>query len=175
MLPDVDKAARLSPDGRYRYWLRRRWAGRDGVGVRYRLVTFVMLNPSTADAELDDPTIRRCQSFARSWGYDGIMVVNLYALRSTDPKGLWLDGDPVGPRNDSHLRIAAFFAQYDDTPIVAAWGANARPERVAEVLAIPHMDRLTCLGVTKDGSPRHPLYVRGDTPTTAWPPPGRVT
>lgn len=168
--PEVQKDALLSDDGRYRYWLRRRWAGHDGVGINYRLVTFVMLNPSTADAELDDPTIRRCTGFARSWGYDGLIVVNLYALRSTDPKGLWAAQDPVGPRNDGNLCAAALWAHRDDTPIVAAWGANARPDRVAEVLALPHMDRLTCLGVTKDGAPRHPLYLPSAATLTPWSP-----
>ncbi|CDY79414.1 hypothetical protein BGLT_02195 [Caballeronia glathei] len=123
---------------------------------------FLMLNPSTADATLDDPTIRRCRSFAAAWGMDGITVANLYALRSTDPAGLWLHADPIGPENDDHLyELAVTHGR-----VVCAWGANARADRVA---AVVHLLRhagaqLTCLGTTKSGAPRHPLYVRGDQP-----------
>lgn len=150
-------SAWFSGCGTYRYRLGRRW----GLAVDTP-VTFVMLNPSTADAREDDPTIRRCIGFARSWGFGRLVVVNLYALRSTDPRGLWRHADPVGPDNDEHLADAAFVAASQDAPLVAAWGANARPDRVAEVLALPHMDRLTALGTTKSGAPRHPLYLRAD-------------
>lgn len=153
--------ALMTEDGRYRYWLERRW----GSGP---WVTFVMLNPSTADATEDDPTIRRCVGFAKSWGLAGLMVVNLYALRSTDPKGLWTDDDPVGPRNDFHLRTAALDAAMGGTPLVAAWGANAKPSRVAQVRAMPGMDRLSHLGLTKAGAPKHPLYLRADLQPTRW-------
>lgn len=153
--------ALVSPDGFYRYWLTRTW----GTGGH---ATFVMLNPSTADANEDDPTIRRCIGFAKAWGLGGLRVVNLYALRSTDPKGLWKASDPVGPDNDHWLREAAFHAVRLGLPIVAAWGANAKPGRVAQVLALPSMDRLTALGVTKDGAPRHPLYLRADSRLSPW-------
>lgn len=89
-------SAVLSDDGQYRCQLERTWGFGDAV-------TFVMLNPSTADARKDDPTIRRCLSYARSWGYDGIRVVNLYALRSSDPKMLKTVADPVGPENDAWI------------------------------------------------------------------------
>lgn len=145
----------ISECGRYRYWLTREW----GEGP---LVTFVMLNPSTADAEQDDPTIRRCMGYARSWGYDGITVVNLYALRSTDPRQLWRADDPIGPSNDQYLTTAAMRAALDDAPIVAAWGANARSDRVLAVRALRCMDRLSVLALTKAGTPRHPLYLRAD-------------
>lgn len=142
--------ARLSDDTRHRYTLGRRWG--DGPHA-----VFVMLNPSTADADQDDPTIRRCVAFARAWGLDGIHVVNLYAWRATQPADLWLAADPVGPENDYFLACAAAEAAHSGLPIIAAWGANARPERVAHVLTIRGMDRLTALGVTKDGAPKHPL------------------
>lgn len=157
----VDKDAAISADGKYRWWLTREWWGNAKA-------TFVMLNPSTAGPSLDDPTIRRCIGFAKTWGLGGIRVVNLYALRSTDPKGLWLADDPVGPENDKHLIDAALAAQVTDSPLIAAWGANARPDRVAHVLALPFFDRLTALGVTKDGAPRHPLYLRADATLTPW-------
>ncbi len=156
--------ATLSPDGLYRYSLGRRWAPPDEEA---RWVTFVMLNPSTADAALDDPTIRRCRGFAQSWGAGGMHVVNLYAYRATSPAALWVVPDPVGPDNDRTLTGYAAMGW----PMVAAWGANARRDRVAEVLdLIRDCPPLRCLGTTKAGDPRHPLYVKGDTPLTEWGP-----
>lgn len=153
----------ISPCGRYRYSLVRAW------GSGGRLARFVMLNPSTADATADDPTIRRCIGFARLWGLDGLAVVNLYALRSTDPAGLWAaDVDPVGPDNDRHLWAAAVHASDAETPLVAAWGVNAKASRIEAVLDLPGMHRLQALGITKAGQPRHPLYLRRDAQLTRW-------
>lgn len=153
----VNADAILSPDGRYRYLLRRTWSPEVVSAV------FVMLNPSTADATVDDPTIRRCMSFAREWGCGGIRVVNLYALRSTDPTQLWAVNDPVGPDNDTHL---AWALDSDHSPIVCAWGTNARQDRVDAFLelAAGRERPLFALGLTKNGHPRHPLYVKGGTP-----------
>lgn len=160
----VRKDAILSEDGLYRYGLTRAWHRAPA------LVTFVMLNPSTADAAEDDPTIGRCIGFARTWGFGGISVVNLYALRSTDPKGLWAAADPVGPENDRHLSVAAALASTSEAPVVAAWGANARPDRVSHVAALFKRlgTPLHALGTTKAGQPRHPLYLRADSPLTPW-------
>ena len=154
--------AYISLDGRYRYWLSRRWGNSDAA-------VFVMLNPSTADALVDDPTIRRCVGFAKDWGCGGVFVVNLYAYRATKPADLWTAADPVGPDNDANLTVAAEWAADYDAPLIAAWGANAKPDRVARVLALPGMGRLQCLGVTKAGQPRHPLYLRAGTARVAWP------
>lgn len=122
-------------------------------------MTFIGLNPSTADETVDDPTIRRCMRFARDWGFDRLKMVNLYALRSTDPKGLWLADDPVGPENDDNL-----WRVFDESDrIVAAWGVNARPERLAQFAATFSGCQFWALGVTKDGAPRHPLYMRADS------------
>lgn len=159
--PEVSHA-HLSADGLYRYSLYRRWVP---TGTDATWVTFVMLNPSTADAEVDDPTIRRCKAFARAWGYGGLHVVNLYAYRATKPRDLWTAADPVGPRNDDIIRGFA----NTGWPMVAAWGANARPDRVEAVLRLLGTSVFQSLGVTKDGHPRHPLYVKGDTPLTPWP------
>ena len=156
----------LSPCGTYRYRLTREWAERDLLSAEGGgSVTFVMLNPSTADATLDDPTIRRCVGFAQALGCGSMIVVNLYALRSTDPKALWSHPDPVGPDNDKVLASTLWDAAYLGEPVIAAWGANARPDRVAAFMALPHADRVTALGVTKAGAPRHPLYL----PRTARP------
>lgn len=162
----IRRRAVLSECGAYRYNLSRDW---DGSGYR---ATFIMLNPSTADADIDDPTIRRCMGFARSWDYSGIRVLNLYALRSSDPKALKLADDPVGPVNDAHIAIVADDVAFSGEPIVAAWGVHADPERVAQVLEIVRSRgaRLTSFGVTKSGAPRHPLYLPRTAELAAWPP-----
>lgn len=126
-----------------------------------------MLNPSTANASLDDPTIRRCRRFAKDWNCAGLIVANLYALRATNPSDLWLHSDPVGPDNDMHL--SSLIREHET--IVCAWGANAKADRVSEVRKMFHrMSRPMCLGVTKDGAPRHPLYIRADQPLIDWNP-----
>lgn len=147
-------SAYLSPCRTWRYSLTRDVAPLTGEGT----VTFVGLNPSTADETQDDPTIRRCIRFARDWGYARLKMLNLYAYRATDPRELRAAADPIGPENDHVLSVV--FGGSD--LIVAAWGCHAEPERVAEVMAWPIRPRV-CLGLTKDGAPRHPLYVRADT------------
>jgi hypothetical protein len=161
-------SAVISESGEYRYRLTR---PSEVLSPERGGALFVMLNPSTADAELDDPTIRRCRGFARTWGCAGLAVANLYALRSTDPAALWWHLDPVGPENDQHL--AALAREFGD--VVCAWGANAKPERVSAFLALVREAgaRTWCLGVTKSGAPRHPLYVRGDQPLVEFKPEGR--
>lgn len=155
----IRRDARISADGLYRYSLHREWMNRlDGP----RWCTFVMLNPSTADALEDDPTIRRCIGFARSLGCNGLAVVNLYAYRATNPAELWTVIDPVGPENDDTLRMFFDMAAQHDFPIIAAWGTNAKPERVARVLSMPGAERLSALSVTKSGAPGHPLYLRSN-------------
>ena len=153
-------AAFLSDCGLYRYSLTREVAPLTGDGT----VTFVMLNPSTADAEQDDPTIRRCIGFARDWGFARLKVVNLYAYRATNPTDLYaVDPYPpyviqVGPENDCVISKVIGGSDL----VICAWGANSRSPnregRVLDLIAAPH-----CLGLTKNGSPRHPLYVRADT------------
>jgi len=154
-------SAIISACGQYRYMLSR--AG--DLHATRGPALFIMLNPSTADAELDDPTIRRCRSFAKAWDCAGIVVANLYALRATDPAGLWSHPDPVGSDNDGTL--ATLIREHET--VVCAWGANAKPERVAVVRKMFHrLSAPVCLGMTKHGAPRHPLYVRGDQPLIDW-------
>lgn len=163
-------SAVISQCGTYRYLLTRPApSGPEFSEPCVGTALFVMLNPSTADASVDDPTIRRCNSFAYRWGCAGIAVVNLYALRSPSPTDLWRHEDPVGPDNDMWLRTVA----REHETVVFAWGANARPERVHAVYEIfrdAPFRQIRCLGTTKDGSPRHPLYVRGDQPLIEWTP-----
>jgi len=111
------KTAVLSEDKKYRYLLGREWDHNKPC------ICFVMLNPSTADAEIDDATIRRCTGFARAWGYGSLLVVNLYGLRATHPKALWYDLDPVGPKNDDHIILAV----HKTKKVVCAWVCSRRP------------------------------------------------
>ena len=158
---EIQRSAAISGDEVYRFNLSRRW----GLGT---LLTFVMLNPSTADADQDDPTIRRCVGFARTLGYDGINVVNLYAFRATKPADLWLAAEPTGgERNDDLLREIGRCAEYG-MPVVAAWGANAKRDRVNQVLTFRGWDKITALGLTKSGAPRHPLYLPASATPTPW-------
>jgi len=160
-LPGLDQdSATISPCGRYRYALTRGW----GSGFR---ATWIMLNPSTADASLDDPTIRRCKSFSSSWGCGALTVVNLYAWRATDPAQLKLPGrDIIGPDNDDTIRAAVIPAARYGWPVIAAWGANADIERAGQVTEMVERAGvvLKCLGATKSGHPRHPLRLDGRTP-----------
>jgi hypothetical protein len=166
---EVRRSARISEDGRYRYALVRRWDF--GLSGSRPPAQFIMLNPSTADGELDDPTIRRCVGFARALDAGGVVVVNLYAYRATKPADLWLADDPVGPDADVYLSEVARRAVLEDAPLIAAWGSNAKPVRVAEALRVIERcgatGRLTALGLTASGAPRHPLYL----PATARPVP----
>jgi hypothetical protein len=148
-------SADFSTDGRYRYSLTRRW--RDGLPV----TTFIMLNPSTADAAKDDPTIRKCIGFARRWNAGGINVVNLFAVRSTNPRALYSmrAAEAIGPRNQA----AIYEGCLGSGIVCAAWGLHGRLySRDRAVLALlRHWGILDVrhLGLTKDGSPRHPLMV----------------
>ena len=152
MMTMETRGATISDGGEYRYKLSRIWHPPTPPAL------FVMLNPSTADANQDDPTIRRCIDFAKSWGYGGLLVGNLFAFRATDPKEMRLAPDPVGPSNDAAL--AELHQQAGIT--IAAWGVNGvHLGRAAQVLGgLP--GTVHCLGETKDGHPRHPLYLRKD-------------
>lgn len=158
--PTMERTATISDCGRYRYRLERRWADAPPL-------TFVMLNPSTADADVDDPTIRRCMGFARREGAGGIVVVNLWALRATNPKELRTAADPYGAN-------WAFLREAIEAPgrKVAAWGAWAGPNNSSLSYLVADVYRaqrqLMCLGKTKAGAPRHPLYVRADVPLEVW-------
>lgn len=137
-----------------------------------------MLNPSTADSTRDDPTIRRCVGFARREGRVSLFIVNLFALRATDPKMLMQPGvDPVGPKNSEYVRSTASMAAKYGEPMLCAWGAFAEKidggKQARETLTMfaEIGVRTVCLGTTKNGSPQHPLYVRGDQPLVDFPQP----
>jgi hypothetical protein len=153
----------LSSCGQYRYVLWRVWHPGDP------LLNVVGLNPSTADAQADDPTIRRCIRFARDWGYGGLLMTNLCAWRATDPRVLAQPRDVLGPENGRYLRAAAGASGR----VLAAWGAYC-PDDVLRDLRESVCRLLTqtrdvwALGLTASGHPRHPLYVRADTVPFVW-------
>jgi hypothetical protein len=148
----VNKGATISDCGKYRYNLWRIWDGEKEV------VTFIGLNPSTADAEHDDPTIRRCINFAESWGYGGIYMVNLFAFRATEPKIMKSQDYPVGKENDEWIK-----QMVEESAIaIAAWGNHGRHMR--RDLAVKKLvgEKLYCIAKTKRGNPNHPLYLKSD-------------
>lgn len=155
------RTAVISACEQYRYQLSREWF--DGKGT----VLWIMLNPSTADASVDDPTIRRCVSFSQAWGFSGLLVGNLYAYRATDPhRVLNLPTlEAIGPENDRHVYDMARRSRQ----IICAWGAHARPQQLM-LLALPKVPSgMWCLGRTRSGSPRHPLYLPTSTKLEPFP------
>lgn len=164
MFDELQGGASFSPCKRYRYHLWRHVSrDRDAAGR----CTFVMLNPSTADDTQDDPTIRRCIGFARAWGCEFLDVLNIFALRSTDPRVLYSTDDPVGPDNDSWLARAPHASRI----IVAAWGTHGalrgRGEQVRRMLA--PTGKLHYLRLSKDGNhPGHPLYLPAALKPVQW-------
>ncbi|WP_394173230.1 DUF1643 domain-containing protein [Guptibacillus hwajinpoensis] len=153
----------ISSCGNYRYMLERpSEIGKPQFGP----ALFIMLNPSTADAEIDDPTIKRCRMFGKTWGCNGIKVANLYALRTTNPTELWTHDDPIGIDND--LYLVNLLEEHKD--IMCAWGVNAKRERVEHFIRLAQLAeaRLWCLGTTKSGAPKHPLYLKKNEPLRRW-------
>lgn len=147
------RSAVISECQTYRYSLSRTW------DESLKKVGFIMLNPSTADHREDDPTIRRCIAFAKAWGYGGIVVANLFALRSTDPKALKEHKEPVGPHNDEHILSLI----KDCEEVVCAWGVHGKLNgRDRVVMNLISGGNVVAIKVTKDGSPGHPLYVKSD-------------
>lgn len=143
----------FSADRIYRYTLWREWLIGDGY------VMFIGLNPSTADEQRNDPTIRRCISYAQAWGFRGFCMTNLFAFRATDPKEMMCCPEPIGPYNDQHLLEVGKYA----STIVAAWGIHgSHLNRDQEVRKL--FPGLQCLGVTSLNQPRHPLYVKASQP-----------
>ena len=147
--PMILDSAVLSDSGAYRYRLQRVWdANRPAV-------LFVCLNPSTADATQDDNTSRVCMNYAKRWGFGSLLLGNLFAIRSTDPRGIRRVSDPIGPHNDWCLKKL----QAQASLVICAWGdAGAHLDRDQQVLGFltaPH-----CLAKLKSGRPGHPLYKR---------------
>lgn len=159
----IESGAEFSDCRTYRYALWRHWSDNPRVA-------FIGLNPSTADETEDDPTIRRCIRFAKDWGYGSLVMLNAYAFRATDPiemkRALQLGVDVLGKGNRAAISRHAFHCEM----IVAAWGAHCsayRDDQIKQDL----MREIHCLGVVKNGRPKHPLYIAAATkPQLYWKP-----
>ena len=176
--PESSSSAQLGTNQAFLFDIQssRNWAVFSECGTwRYNLVRewdeslpklcLVMLNPSTADAMKDDPTTRRCLSRAREMGYGRYEAVNLFALRSVTPDVLYKAEDPVGPMNDDFIKAAADRADR----VIVAWGVHGTfRDRYEEVCRLLDDHNVYCLGTTKDGHPRHPLYLRSDQEMLSW-------
>lgn len=151
----MNRGAEIDPTGVYRYRLWREW------DLNLPWVGFVMLNPSTADATVDDATIRRCIGFARAWGYGALEVVNLFCCRTKNPATLRRVVDPVGPEGDRYLLQMNQRTQ----AIVFGWGNHGgwQNRDQAAIQLLGAKETVYCLGVTQLGHPRHPLYLSRDT------------
>lgn len=150
----MKRDAVLSKCRTWRYALIRYWENGPEV-------MFIGLNPSIADGTIDDPTTRRCIGYAKKWGFSGVVLVNLFAYRATKPGDMKKAIDPIGPGNNSKI----LFHAHESHLIVCAWGSHGsylgRDREVVELLKKQDLD-LTCLALTKDGQPRHPLYLKKD-------------
>ena len=138
--------------GDYRYLLWREWNSQS------KTVSFIMLNPSRADAEINDPTITRCINFARSWGYGRLEVVNLFAYRTSKPFLLKQAAEPIGSDNDRYILEAV---RRSDR-VILAWGNHGtwRKQDLYVLQLLKTYNHIYSLGITKRGCPRHPLYLR---------------
>jgi len=145
----MERSACFSECREYRYTLHREWDS----GAPF--VLFIGLNPSKADEKKDDPTIRRCISFSKDWGYGGLTIVNLFAYCSHDPNELFKTIDPIGPKNDSIIKKYISKAE----KIILIWGNHGdflkRNEKILKLIKKPF-----CLKINKNGSPAHPLYLK---------------
>lgn len=153
-----ERSAIVSACGAYRYTLGRRWAPGG------RTLAIIMMNPSTADADEDDATIRKCRRVAKHNGYSAIEVVNLFAYRATDPKKLRAAGFPIGEQNDAIIMHTAGLAD----AVCVAWGALAaglrRPDDVMAMLQqLRRPVPILCMATTRSGYPQHPLFLPGST------------
>lgn len=165
---EVQRSANFSPCRTWRYSLTRSW-GSNAAGLIEPLVV-VGLNPSTADETQDDPTIRRCMGFAERWGFGALLMLNMFAYRSTDP-GVIYDLDvetAIGPDNNACLAKLA-----EGRTVLAAWGRHGRTVNPLREIAVWGLlqevgAELVCLGTNKDGSPAHPLYQPKDAKRVPW-------
>jgi hypothetical protein len=159
----MKKSATISPCGRYRYELTRTW---DPCG---RLVVWIMLNPSTADAEQDDATIRKCVTLSRAWGFGRLTVVNLFAWRATDRRQLRLVDRPSG--GEANEKAIVENARLADA-VVCAWGKDGRlhgrDARALWLLRGAGVREIFHLGLNDDATPKHPLYLANATQPVKW-------
>lgn len=170
----IERAAIFDVTGNYRYRLDRRWPAQAKNKTRRQAgkisssskpdpwVTFIMLNPSRADATCDDPTLRACMQFAQRWQYQALSVVNLFGYRTPHPTVLKTVEDPIGPENDAHVITAVKQAE---TVVLAwgNWGTVLGRDRAILTRLRPYAHKLHCLVLNQSGQPKHPLYIKRDT------------
>ena len=175
----IKGSALLSVCGNYRYTLGRHF---DEQPPGVKRVVFIMLNPSTADADDNDPTITRCMGYAQSWGCSDLIVVNLFPLRATDPKELRTHPQPEGvpfpePLPESPAGTMLEYANYDFIQracrsawrVICAWGTHSMARRQYETIAANiKLPTLYCLERAKNGAPKHPLYLKKDLQPIPW-------
>ena len=155
----IESTAVISSCTNYRYLLRRVW-DRDRIRV-----LFIMLNPSTADAEVDDPTIKSCVRLCKENNFGALEVVNLFGLRATNPEELLESDDPVGPRNFDIITAAMSRCDL----YICAWGAHKMADQQKkEVLKLVTRPAVFCFGLTKESAPKHPLYIKSGTPLVVY-------
>lgn len=165
--PVAASGATFSDDRVHRYKLWRVWDDSKPI------VLWVLLNPSTADETVDDPTLRRAIAFSKREGFGGLIFTNLFAFRATDPKDMKAAADPIGPGNDEVILCEAIAAG----TVICAWGSHGsfrgRASQVVRMLTdqllAPRKPRLLCLGKTRSGQPKHPLYLSKKTPLEVYP------
>ena len=176
-LGDGLAGATLSEDRTYRYCLWRRWRepkvfdffdDSTGDSDPTDMVAFIGLNPSTANETEDDPTIRRCVGFAKSWGFSGIAMLNLFAFRATDPKQMRSAKSPIGLLNDEAIGRVASICRF----VICCWGTlgeyRNRGKLVRSLLVRRCGPSVYHLGLTKSGQPKHPLYLSARTDRIRW-------
>ena len=155
----IESTAKISEDKRYRYKLTRVW------DKSKKRICFVGLNPSKADETENDPTVWKLVRYADSWGYGGMTVVNLFAIRTPRRRQMMREEEPIGPKNDAVLEHVAVSKEYDK--VIAVWGDDGRyKNRNSEVKKL--FSELWVLKVSKSGEPRHPRFLPGDLTPKLW-------
>lgn len=156
----------FSPCENYRYSLRVEINFPNGRSSR--CCSFIGLNPSTADHNAPDPTVKRCLRWATKWGFDSFVMLNAFAYRATDPENMKSQRDPVGQMNDAHLQVNTLCSDR----VVVCWGNHGghmgRQDWILINLRTWNEENTFCFGRTGRGYPKHPLYLRNDTPLERW-------
>lgn len=154
----------FSPCRTWRYTLERAWAPPEGYRGAREVAAFIGLNPSTANEVKNDPTVTRCINYARRWGFHGMFMLNIFALRSTDPRALYRHPDPIGPETNHYLTEVV--QRPEVSLVVAAWGNHgallSRGWNVINLVRNSGVNLYRLGELTKQGQPRHPLYLRRD-------------
>lgn len=161
----IFKEALMSDNRNYRYELTRVWKPKKPK------ILFIGLNPSTADETADDPTIRKLTTFAKKWGYGGFVIINVFALRSTNWRNLLHTLDPIGPSNEMTLKSWAYLCKVRGMKVVFMWGRNAiRVNQiwVKKVKQLFRENEVECFELTLNKSPKHPLFLSANTKPIKW-------